>query len=305
MTIANLPPFDLSLTDAIRQMLDAESCYIPERNFGKGATVPESYMQAKARRLFLHALRKLVPNATFDLLNDAPPTNILDFIERQLAVKVVNAEEQREAAPDGVGEQILEDARHIADALHAHISKWQRRYRLHDPWIARAALFTLKMTNENDDDGDIYDGPLLLDPADAHLSAHDGPGEALAVSLDGEAFGLGTFDPRIETVDAAVKRLLPDLESRLRRALDSIAEEDRAVYGTRLPVTFRKATAFEWLVRYQALGESQAAISRADDIDRGHVSRQVNLTAALVGLTLRESTGGRPRRRHAATKRVR
>lgn len=105
---------------------------------------------------------------------------------------------------------------------------------------------------------------------------------------------LAMFDPRTETVDDAVQRLMPKLETRLRRALEGIAAADRKLNDAYPPITFRSATAFEWLVRYQVLGESKRAIAKADETDHSHVAREVNRIAALIGMTLRESKGGRP-----------
>ncbi len=106
---------------------------------------------------------------------------------------------------------------------------------------------------------------------------------------------LGEFDPRTQTVGAAVQRLLPELEVRLRRALEHIAAEDRRLTGAMSPIAYRSARAFEWLVRYQVLGETKAGIARTDRKDRRHIVREIDRAAALIGLTLRQSKG-RPRR---------
>lgn len=113
---------------------------------------------------------------------------------------------------------------------------------------------------------------------------------------------LGEFDPRTQDVDDAVRRLMPALETRLRRALESIAADDRTLNGARHPITFRSAAAFEWLVRFQVLGERRAAIATAAGKGRPHVTREINRVAKLIGLTLRPEPGGRPRRKHAITR---
>jgi hypothetical protein len=105
---------------------------------------------------------------------------------------------------------------------------------------------------------------------------------------------LGTFNPRMETIDDAVKRLRPALESRLRYALGVLAKRDRELPGATAPLAIRSPIAFERLVRYQVLGESRNSIAKADDVSRATVTQQVNEKAALIGLTLRESRGGRP-----------
>jgi hypothetical protein len=115
---------------------------------------------------------------------------------------------------------------------------------------------------------------------------------------------IGTFNPRGETIEDAVKRLRPALESRLRAALAGIVHQDRVAFDGVAPVSSRTPTAFEWLVRYQVLGESKAAIARDVDRDRPHVTREVNRLARLIDLTLRAERGGRPRKRAAHTIRV-
>lgn len=110
---------------------------------------------------------------------------------------------------------------------------------------------------------------------------------------------LGIFDPRTETIDETVKRLLPELETRLRARLTDIAKEDLTRNGALKPIRYRKATAFEWLVRFQSLGESQSDIAKADGVDRPGVTRAVNKTANQIGLTLRKEKGGRPKKKRA------
>lgn len=138
------------------------------------------------------------------------------------------------------------------------------------------------------------DIPVFLD----HLKHPDMVLDDGALEDEGD---FGAFDPRTETVVAAAHRLMPELEKRLRRALERIAGDDRILNGAQPTVTLRKMTAFEWLVRYQVLGESMRSIARADYKDVSNISREIHRAASLIGLTLRSSTGGRPRRTHAHT----
>lgn len=111
---------------------------------------------------------------------------------------------------------------------------------------------------------------------------------------DGE---FGTFDPRTLTVEEALKELLPALESRLRRALETIKAEDEQQNGAVAPLAFRKLTAFEWLVQFQIQGKSRARIARRlaeekgkDEFSyRSHVGREIKRVADLIGLTLRDA----------------
>lgn len=118
-----------------------------------------------------------------------------------------------------------------------------------------------------------------------------------------------TFTPRGETVDDAVTRIMPELERRLRAALERMEDDDRQLNDAMKPVTFRKVTAFEWLVRYQVLEESQRQISYSlaevkwghePDWERkhnpydntGYVGKEIKRVARLIGLTLREPQRG-------------
>ena len=110
-----------------------------------------------------------------------------------------------------------------------------------------------------------------------------------------------TFDPRAETIDSGVERILPVLKIRLRQVLWLIAAEDIIENETYFPPSSHSAVAFEWLVRYQVLGQSKIEIARSVEKDHRHVGREINRAAELIDLTLRRERGGRPRRKHAVT----
>src|SRR5215207_9008124 len=62
-------------------------------------------------------------------------------------------------------------------------------------------------------------------------------------------------------IGASSKRIVDALQPRVCAALKAIADENADVYNARFAVPLRKTSAFEWLVRYQVLGESQRKIS--------------------------------------------
>jgi hypothetical protein len=106
---------------------------------------------------------------------------------------------------------------------------------------------------------------------------------------------LAGFDPRTESIDDGVKRILPALEGRLRRALETIAREDRLVNSALTIPEFRKMNAFEWLVQYQVFEKDFARIAKKVDRKPSQIGRAVNEAGELVGLTLRQpNKGGRP-----------
>jgi hypothetical protein len=205
---------------------------------------------------------------------------------------------------------------------------WQAKWNLEDDWIADAAYLTLNVMGRYFQRGLWLTAPLALDMESLQSFPHDGSNldsteeeqlagfrrnrrgvEAEPVLLRSlriseekhsqsgpEDFDvIGNFDYRIETVAEAADRILSQtLRPRLIRALEAIESQDRIVNGSITPVSFRSPTSFEWLVRYQVLGESRNRIAINDGKDRGHVTREVNRLAALIGLELREERSGRP-----------
>lgn len=231
MTKANTSPSGPSLTGlhdvakiARSRALHDASHRVPDHRLGeagKNVAIPE--VQARARRLFLYALWRLSPQTTAVLLHNAPPLAL---------------------TKEWMTGDLLADARRLQRALDAHVSQWQDRYDLHDPWISGAARTTLEMVGGRD-----YSGPLLLFAPDAHVWTPT----ATPIVINGQ--DLGTFDPRNETLSAACHRLLPELKTRLRESLQAVVDNDRALNAAQAPVISRSAKPFEWLVRVQVLGE--------------------------------------------------
>lgn len=300
-----IPEDDLRERSLFEHLLHVQQGDTPPLRFGTGGTtVARSVAQMKARRLFLHALWRVAPHTTEALLSGAPPTTISDFLERQEIADVENDRAGFESVrlPD----IMLDAARRIEHAKGEHVSRWQDRFNLPDAWIARSARLTLEAANERYRRGETYDGPLVLDSSEVDASTHsDDDGEPILAALLADGDDLGSFDPRRETVNDATDRLLPELETRLRRVLQSIADDDETLNDAMKPVSLKSANAYEWLVRYQVLGRSRNQIAEEDGVDRPNVSRAVSNTAQLIGLTLREQQGGRPPKPRAITKRVR
>lgn len=289
---------------------------------------------ARSRVLFFNAMYRIAPGVTRDLTTDeackamgqcAIATNELNAIreacEQTLPPECSFDEYVQAISPylDSPAHGVFHDA---SATLNAHIEKWQKRHRLTDPWLKEAARATLLTAYLLLEDGYSYDGPLIPGYQDASVVPHNGEEvapEASGSSLPGAPeHGLfldelkihdivhghdgpfGTFNPQTETEKDALKRLIPELETRLRTLLRAAAGVDREYTDALKAMTFRKTRKFEWLVRYQVLNESKSKIARTDIVDRGHVAHEVNDTARLVGLTLRKEKGGRPRRKGRA-----
>lgn len=115
----------------------------------------------------------------------------------------------------------------------------------------------------------------------------DGEGDVIDWDEDDLQY-IGAFDPRTEDVQSASDRLIREvIRPRLVRRLEAIKVEDALRNGAIAPAPFKSVQAFEWLTRYQVLGESKNAIARGVGKDRGYVTNEVNRVAAMIGLTLR------------------
>lgn len=112
------------------------------------------------------------------------------------------------------------------------------------------------------------------------------------------------WDPTAETRHEARQRILAvicelldgDLETIVNAYLDN---------GYQRPLEKRTTIQFEWLVRYQLLGETKRHIARTDHADPSNVMRQVNDVAALIGLELNPPKLGRPRKHRPTRKQTR
>lgn len=288
-----------------------------------GPTVDRSYAQAHARALFGVALQRLVPNLTHDLLTDeaisrcnawtnarnAPRAMIEEWQDRDIdeMVEYVQGPEFR---------RLLKIAGDADWRLSELIQAWQQRHNLTDSWLADAARSTMIVAASFKGAGALLSGMWLVlpdsNPAANMVDATLRNWVSTSALRPREFAELQTiiasstaFDSRTETVDQAVERIRSSFDNWLRPVLQRRADEEFARNDAMKPVMVRSMNSFEWLVRYQVLGTSRSAIAKADGLDHANVSRGVNATADLIGLTLRYEKGGRPRKPRAKTKRVR
>lgn len=256
------------------------------RRTGRGEIVPRAYELEAARREFFAVLWELVPEALDEI-----------FDSRSL---------------------IHSDRA----AFRAWADRWQKTYRLPDPWGRAAALLPPAVEDYavNLMPADLNEGRWFYDPGKSLLEPFTVRGGKVANHEGGYSIALyelhryfeyddgtestdeddtiGMYDPRRETEDDAVARIMPGLEERLRDVLRETREHD-AIMGDTVPTRMLPPKQhFEWTVRYQVLGESFAKIANADGIREARtVSEAVRSVAGLIGLTLREpDKGGRPRK---------
>jgi hypothetical protein len=292
----------------------------PPLHVGDGEIVPISYAREAARQVFAEALHRLVPVSSTELLTSEMLATM------RIALLAKSSQEERNEA---------------LDTVKWHARRWEQKYHLdgvENPWVRMRAIQTLVMATIYHAYGFPYTGPIAL--ANAKVTLYHNPNDNAypmlrrlglvpstqivqqphrPVSLnhlwrrgidrgngnDIDDGVIGIFDSRSETVEDAVKRLMPDVESRLQHALDTIAADDRRRYSGIESVRRESNTAFDWLVRFQVLGQSRRAIAIAEGLDRSHVGREVNKTTDLVGLRLRDPPVGRPRKPRSNTKRIR
>lgn len=259
------------------------------RRTGRGEIVPRSWEQEAASREFLAALWELVPGALESL-------------------RCIDPDFPRASPSD----------EHTFDAM---VSEWESSYRLAAPWGRRALFHIAKFLPVN-----LYEGrsgrhiemAISRNPR-ATYAGIEGKhrtfavtmGHMLTASFEDEQMPrpweeellpwedwIGTFDPRTESIEQATRRIMPAIERRLKRVLQSIVEEDAALTDMVRSHDLPPKQHFEWTVRYQVLGETYGAIARADGVKETRtVSNAVRSVARLIGLTLREpDKGGRPRK---------
>lgn len=287
--------------------------------FGDGETVSSAYQQGVAREWFLGAVTAVAPHVQQDLLGIA---------NLRLAIDAYTQWSSDDDMSQSTGLANLKAAVHAWQARYCLKEPW-----IHDAAIAalqRAVRPLLDgsangLTIEHivpsevglypatpDDSGPWADklvhtgteksgsfdvGPihlwteipvfldsLYLDPQ--HMANGESEDDGL----------LGTFDPRTDSLTSATSRLLEALRPRVRQALESVVADDRQFNGALTPATLGSPDSFVWLVRYQVHKESRGAIARAVRKDKAQISRSIAETAQLVGLTLREHKGARPKK---------
>lgn len=246
---------------------------IPRRRFGQGEIVPRALVQSQCRVVFLAMCLNVVPGGW-----DAWKTLVL-----------LDREGSRE-----------------------WLRQFQVKHQLTDPWVQNVLLFEARMPDLHHGRS-FYDpereGPLRYTVRAGKLPNRNGGYHIALYELheyfewedgresDNDDDTIGMYDPRFETEDEAVARIMPELERRLRNAL-RLTELDDADQGDIVPnrdIPLRHH--FEWTVRYQVLGEKYAGIAASDAVLPRTVSEAVRGVADLIGLTLRTpDKGGRPRK---------
>lgn len=265
---------------------------------GTGEIVPRRYELEIAQRTFFAVLFELVPEAM------EPFNEIVRLLSSDIGTKWGRAT--------------------------SLLANWQETYRLTGLWGTWAFLSLARIENPSADlqPASVYEGRVrsrgndggnglaVGSPLTSRYVTRSGmirDSDSYAVLLThllysdddydewpGDA-DIGEFDPRAETVDQAVKRILPAVERRLRYGLQTIKEQDAS--GDTVPARALPARRhFEWAVRYQVRGETIAQIAESDEVERRTVSRNIRDVAQLIGLTLRPPdtgdpiTGGRPKK---------
>jgi hypothetical protein len=310
---------------------------------GVGETASRRFTAVRSRRLFLEAMHRLVPEVTRDLTTDraceatrkcAKAMDELRVTKQacELALSPMCGFDEYMEALDPYLTSPAHDAFGRASAdMDTHIKRWQQRFHLRGPWLEEAAYATLWTAHFYREDGKTYEGPLLLGYRDVNVPLHEeeevapDPSESSLPGLkrheifpaalwidnlrihdlaNGHDGPFGNYDPRKEKVEDEAKRLLPELDIRLRTLLEAVANMDVTYNDAPKTTTLRTTKKFEWLVRYQVMNQSKSKIANSEEEDRSHVGREVNATARLIGLDLRKEKGGRPRKIRGHIKRV-
>ena len=113
-----------------------------------------------------------------------------------------------------------------------------------------------------------------------------------------------TWNPLEEMLPEALTRIVASIEPIVRSELNRVRDE--YIADGYQPVHAKDDTQhFEWLARYQILGETKRDIARAEGVSERHVRRELELTARLLGIHLRPQRPGRPRRKTGHTIKIR
>jgi hypothetical protein len=236
-----------------------------------GQVVPRAFVQQEARTYFVASLLEFLPEAKAEMNSLWPLPN--------------------------------EEA----------VRSWQAKYHLYDRWVYEFLMLE-NMDIDIHEGRWFYDhnrkGPRKYTVRAGKLAKRNG-GYFIALyelheyfehedgtPSDDDFDTIGMYDPRTETENEAVARIMPELERRLRNALRVTERDDRDQGETVSNRPLPPAHHFGWTVRYQVLGESYRKIAETDDIREVRtVSDAVRRVSDLVGLTLREpGKGGRPRK---------
>lgn len=277
---------------------------------GPGAMVHRDYARAMGRLHFFFAMHRMKPEVCHSLCNDeaveaAAKGQLAWQASRPQLDAMMNAHQAvmdllevgpikpalREALRRGVEasapwleSEAANSIRCKGKMLSAHVWAWQERWNLLDDWIADAAYLTLDFAGAASTEGYWFDGPIALDMDSLHARHEVMVSEQHnAVTID-----LGSFDLGSESVSGGADRIIRDIaRPQILESLNELKKEAVARLNAVSTMAFRSTSAFEWLVRYQVFGESKNAIAKDVGKDRGHVTREVNRAAELIGMTLR------------------
>lgn len=273
---------------------------------GEGATVPAMMVQARGRAMFSDQLWQLAPHVLMELLSP----EMYELWKQPEQAALANA------IVDWQNKYTLLDG-WIFDAANRTIDAYDYFGFFQDPppdeplhaWDV--GLYLVTQSDDGSYSGNLHHGregqePLTManrnrrilcshEIVDIPISVYDLRYPEMVILESGWEWeddgSIGTFDPRTETIDSAVKRMLPELERRLRHNLELHVDDDKAWNDAIPPVTYRSTKAFERLVRFQVLGESRNQIAKADGVERQNIGPQLKETARVIGLTLRDAKG--------------
>jgi hypothetical protein len=200
------------------------------------------------------------------------------------------------------------------------VASWQRRYHLDVPWITNVVVHTWFISRIEGYADEFPNGcPLLVPPGRVDPDRPPVNWEASRFARELEELSvfardlsaaddgyIATFDLRKETVNAAMDRILPIIEARLRTVLVGRAESDIHENQAVEPRLFRSSAPFAWLVWFQVLEKSKNEIAEAVGVNRSQVIKATNFLSELIGLPQRTIKRGRPitRAKHSRTIKV-
>ena len=247
---------------------------------GFGEYAPEAATLAASRTMFLGAVKRRVPEV-LESLEGEPlaryshvAANIGHYAYREKLLTTA-------AQPRRTREPLL---------------LWCRRWHLEADWVIEAALDTLRLWESQPDTAALRGDWAYPDAS--YFTPTTFTTRRFAFMHPGwePSAGLTTRDKAAENMRAA-------FEAKLSAYLDRLEGQAAAMGMERAPEK-RNPEHFEWLAQYQAGGRSISELARMipakkspeRHADRSTVKHAVKQCADLIGLPLRESRPGRPRK---------
>lgn len=197
------------------------------------------------------------------------------------------------------------DAPAAVRAMHAALIAWATRYRMTHDWILDGALRTLRVWHGREALGtardDMTEPPGLLPPHFVHAEPEPPPFRFEHAGWAPTVQTRAAYEALLDAAYENAKRMYfakPEAHARALRHIYQMHDPDThawtkapELHATRRPDGTRGFPGFDWLIRYEFRGETQASIAAAEKRQPRRVRSAIHDTARLVGIQPRDGRG--------------